>query len=95
MIVDGLEHTQVEQFIATLQSRQRRSSFDLPWSVERVRTRAAMYIGDVYERGLHALIWEVVALSREEAHAGKCTNARVEICEDGSARVTDDGHAPL
>ncbi len=59
--------------------------------LEPVRRRPGMYIGGTDERALHHLFAEVLDNAMDEVVAGFATRIEVELNEDGSLSVTDNG----
>lgn len=60
-------------------------------SIEHIRTRPSMYIGDTGLKGFHHLVYEVVDNSMDEALAGFCNEINVIINSDKSITVIDNG----
>ncbi len=56
-----------------------------------VRKRPGMYIGTTGLKGMHHLLWEIVDNGIDEVANGYATNIQIEIYEDNSISVYDNG----
>lgn len=79
------------QFNTKNTSSYTESDIQILEGLEAVRKRPGMYIGDTTPRGLHHLVYEIVANSVDEALAGRCDRIAVEVFPDQSVRVEDNG----
>jgi DNA gyrase subunit B len=59
--------------------------------LEPVRLRPGMYIGSTGSRGLHHLVYEILANSVDEAMAGRADLIEVTLHPDNSVTITDNG----
>jgi len=59
--------------------------------LEAVRKRPGMYIGSTSSRGLHHLVYEIVANSVDEALAGYCTEIELTVNKDNTITNIDNG----
>lgn len=67
------------------------SSIEVLEGLEPVRKRPGMYIGGTDERALHHLVAEILDNSMDEAVAGHATRIEVELHEDFSVTIRDNG----
>ena len=80
-----------ENFDTSNSSAYTDSDIQVLQGLEAVRKRPGMYIGDTTTRGLHHLIYEIVANSIDEAMAGRCDRIEVDVFPDQSIQVSDNG----
>ena len=80
-----------DEFDTSIASEYNESDIQVLEGLEAVRKRPGMYIGDTTLRGLHHLVYEIVANSVDEALAGRCDTIWVSVNRDGSVTVVDNG----
>ncbi|HHX19426.1 MAG TPA: DNA topoisomerase (ATP-hydrolyzing) subunit B [Clostridiaceae bacterium] len=78
-------------FDTTANGSYEESDIQVLEGLEAVRLRPSMYIGDTTSRGMHHLIYEIVANSVDEALAGRCDSIIVTVQPDNSIRIEDNG----
>jgi len=59
--------------------------------LEAVRKRPGMYIGSTSSKGLHHLVYEIVANSIDEALAGRCDQISITVGKGNIITVSDNG----
>ena len=67
------------------------NSIEVLEPLEAVRLRPGMYIGGIDERAYHHLAAEIIDNAMDEAVAGHANRIEVELHEDGSLTVRDNG----
>ncbi len=67
------------------------SSIEVLEGLEPVRKRPGMYIGGTDERALHHMVAEILDNSMDEAVAGHANRIEVELLEDHSVTIRDNG----
>ncbi len=86
-----LDDDKYDSFDTTNTSQYGDDDIQVLEGLEAVRKRPGMYIGDTGPRGLHHLVYEIVANSVDEALAGRCDLIEVTVNPDNSVTVIDNG----
>jgi len=89
-IID-ITHGKNDSFDTTNRSHYSENDIQVLEGLEAVRKRPGMYIGDTSSRGLHHLVYEIVANSVDEALAGRCDTIDIVLKPDHSVIVSDNG----
>lgn len=88
---DKSEQARLNNFDTSNNSEYGEDAIQVLEGLEAVRKTPGMYIGDTTPRGLHHLIYEIVANSVDEALAGRCDSIKVTVYPDQSVKVEDNG----
>ncbi len=90
MILKGREHN-IMSDNTHIDSSYDESQIQVLEGLEAVRKRPGMYIGSTSTKGLHHLIYEIVANSIDEALADRCDKIEIIVHKDKSVTVIDNG----
>ncbi|BDV03818.1 MAG: DNA gyrase subunit B [Candidatus Hepatoplasma scabrum] len=74
-----------------IESNYDQNSIQVLEELEAVRKRPGMYIGNIDDKGLHHLVWEIIDNSIDEVLANYATKIEVILNPDESITVIDDG----